>query len=206
VGSPAGLVGPYAQLVLYTEDGAVDPNAWIDWCRIVAAVLVASAPVVAGGFWLERRAGGPITKTVPARRVRPGVSVLVPSTPYRFKVERVLRIQREPLGDVVVCLESEDKDGMTIPRWHRWPADEPITMFVRYVEPYDYGGDFGSLMARYGSNGNGQATGTRDSVAVTEELVDGGAGDAGERSSPAAAVSPDGRPPRGRSTESWGPD
>jgi hypothetical protein len=92
------------------------------------------------------------TVHVAAHRLRKGAMVLTPSTPYRYKAERITWIEKQPLnGPVVANLEGTHPDtGAPQQRWHRWEPSEMVTVFVADVDVEQHGGDYSGLLERYG--------------------------------------------------------
>jgi hypothetical protein len=82
----------------------------------------------------------PASKTtrITAVRLRKGQMVLVPTSPFRFKVEMITWLERPhgQLGTVVVAnLETTDAEtGESLHRFHQWKTDEHVTVFLAQVE------------------------------------------------------------------------
>jgi hypothetical protein len=91
------------------------------------------------------------TVTVSACRLVNNAMVLTSSTPYRYRVERVVWIDKPQFGPIVVHLEGTDPDtGAPTQRWHQWRSSEMVTVFVADVEIDQHGGDYNKLLERYG--------------------------------------------------------
>jgi hypothetical protein len=119
--------------------------------RVMAMFWLVVVVVPTVMWLLERGSGGPSTKTVQACRLKRGAVVLTPSTPYRYRTERVVWLERQPFGVVVANLEGQDPDtGETKQRWHRWGPHDMVTVFLADVEVYEHGGDYGNVYELYG--------------------------------------------------------
>jgi hypothetical protein len=94
------------------------------------------------------------TTSIRACRLVKGAMVLTPSTPFRFRAEQVLWIDKPPFQPVVAHLEGIDPDtGATQQRWHQWQQTDMVTVFTSAVEIYEHGGNYGGLYERFGQPG-----------------------------------------------------
>jgi hypothetical protein len=89
-----------------------------------------------------------------AGQLEVGAVVITRSTPYRWKQEQVVWLERQPMmGPVVALLQSPDPEtGEEQQRWHQWPAMEQVTQHVGEVDTDDFAprGDFGGLYQKFG--------------------------------------------------------
>jgi hypothetical protein len=92
------------------------------------------------------------TAVTSARRLYQGAMVLTTTSPYRYRVERVVWIEKQPLnGPVVANLEgTHPETGAPQQRWHRWEPSEMVTVFTADVDPLEHGGGYDELLERYG--------------------------------------------------------
>jgi hypothetical protein len=92
------------------------------------------------------------TIRVGACRLAKDAMVLMPSTPHRFRIERVLWIERQLGGGVVANLEGNDPDtGTVTQRWHHWQPRDLVTVFVADVRVDVHEGNFDGVYERYSS-------------------------------------------------------
>jgi hypothetical protein len=139
-----GLVGVVAMLLL------------------AVGLLILAAPwlIALGTSWWDRRQlQSPAPPAPPEQRATvqlsacllvKGVQVLTQSTPYRFRQERVVWIEKQQMGRVVAALEGPDPEtGMPQQRWHVWQPRDPVQVFVGAVEIQQHGGDYGDLYSRF---------------------------------------------------------
>jgi hypothetical protein len=91
------------------------------------------------------------TVSMLACRLVKGSMVLTHSTPYRYRVEQVLWIERQPFGPIVANLEGTDPEtGATQRRWHTWQSSERVTVFTADVVVDGPGGNYDELIRRFG--------------------------------------------------------
>jgi hypothetical protein len=144
-------------------------------------VVIAMAAWGAACEWLDDRyrrrrlASLPVTQSrtawMGARNLQRGATVLTPSTPYRYRVERVLWLEKLPLaGPVVAALEGQDPDTLEIQqRWHKWAPDDHVIAFTADVDPAE-GQASDEVGKLYGRFSHTQRSQFEDSNGLHEQL------------------------------------
>jgi hypothetical protein len=130
--------------------------AWVMMLGLVVVLLIVAAPwLVWLVSWREGHREPPAvppskTARLAACKLVKNTMVLTPSTPYRYRVEQVLWIEKQPFGPVTANLEGPDPaTGMPQQRWHQWRPEELVTAFIADVEIQEHDGDYGGLYGRY---------------------------------------------------------
>jgi len=123
--------------------GSLGLAAWL-LARLIAVWLAPVPtrlpPPEAPGLWVERPPEPRrVTVWTWVRELARGATVLTPSTPYRFRIERVLWVEKQPLGGpVVAALEGQDPETLQLQqRWHKWDSDEHVIVFTADVDPFE---------------------------------------------------------------------
>jgi hypothetical protein len=124
------------------------------WLLTAGATLAALLP---GAGLQTKRYVAPLPPPPTPKTIRMSVCklerddvVLTQSTPFRYRMEKVLWLERQPFGPVVATLEGTDPETLSMQqRWHQWRREEMVTVLMGEVELEDYSGDQAQLYDKY---------------------------------------------------------